>query len=556
MTVTVMLSNVFTKTTRDRWKSTVIGAVVLALLLLLGMSVYRDIDTSFYDDFPDAFRNMFGIPDGADIGGLAYGAIYSGYGALTMAAIALAAGGVSISGEERAGTMGLLLDNPISRRRLVIGKAASLFLVTASGFVILWIAGVVSPIVLDVDIGSMDIGALVVMMFVNALFYGYLAMALSAWTGRTSIAVGVTSAVLVVSFVAAGLFPIIDRLAGLAKFFPWYYFASSDPEMNGIDWGDFAVLAGSSVAFLAVGIVGLDRRDLRGQSVGTKVMDRLRGNGMTHRIAELLAGKARVSAIWIKTASEHQGLVFITSLVLFAMSAMIGPMFNMLDDAMKMLSDQFPEDVLALFGGGDLSTPEGFYQVEMFGMMIPIGIILVTVVIASSAMAGEERRNTMGLLLANPVKRSTVVIEKTWTMVLYATVVGVASFLGVAAGSIIGGLGMDLGNVAATCLLATLLGLVFGGLALALGGATGITQVASYGASGAAVAMFLINGFLPLNPRTEAWANLSPFHYYLSSDPLNTGLNWAHAGILTALFVIGVVAAIVAFDRRDLRTRS
>ena len=85
------LTNVFTKTTRDRWKATVIGAVTLALLLVFGMSVYRDIDVAFWDDLPDAFRNMFGIPAGADVGGLAYGAIYSGYGMLTMAAIALAA---------------------------------------------------------------------------------------------------------------------------------------------------------------------------------------------------------------------------------------------------------------------------------------------------------------------------------------------------------------------------------------------------------------------------------------------------------------------------------
>ena len=267
--MTVMLANVFTKTTRDRWKSTVIGAVALALLLVFGMAVYRDIDVSFWDDLPEAFRNMFGIPEGADVGGLAYGAIYSGYGALAMAGIAIAAGSASIAGEERAGTFGLLLDNPISRTRVVAEKAASLLVVTLGGFVILWVAAVGAPVLLDVEIGSMQVTALVVMMFLNALFYGYLAMALSAWSGRTSIAVGVPAAILVVSFVAVGLLPLIDSLAELARVFPWYYFSSSDPAMNGVALGDAAVLVGGSLVFVAAGLVGVARRDLRGQTTGT-----------------------------------------------------------------------------------------------------------------------------------------------------------------------------------------------------------------------------------------------------------------------------------------------
>lgn len=550
----VTLTNVFTKTSRDRWKSTVIGAVVLAALLVFGMAVYRDIDVSFWDELPEAFRSVFGIPEGADVGGLAYGAIYSGYGALTMAAIAMAAGAVSIAGEEKNGTIGLLLGDPVSRTKVYLQKAAALVAVTSVGFVILWLAAIAAPAMLDVDIGSMNINALMVMMFVNALFYGYMATALGAWTGKTSVAIGVTSAVMVMSFIAAGLLPLIESVAGLVRVFPWHYFTSTDPLANGIDWGHFAVLAGSAVVFVGVGVIGVNRRDLRGQSVGTKLIDRLRENPLTHKAAERFAGTARVSRIWVKTASDHQGLLFVVSVVLFGMSVMIGPMFNMLDDTMKTLSDQFPEDLLALFGGGDLGTPEGFYQVEMFGLTIPIGVLAVTIAIGAAALAGEEKRNTMGLLLSNPVRRSTVVMQNTWAMILYAVIVGGVSFLGLAAGSLLGNLGMNLVNVAAACTLATLLGLVFGGLALALGGATGRTGVAIYGAVGVAVLTYIANGFLPLNENTEAWARLTPFHYYLSSDPLNNGMDWGHAAVLTGLFLVTVAAAVVLFDRRDLRT--
>lgn len=551
----VTLSNVFAKTTRDRWKSTIIGAVVLGLLLVFAMAVYRDIDVSFWDDLPEAFLNMFGIPEGADVGGLAYGAIYSGYGMLTMAGIALAAGAAAVAGEERSGTMPLLLGNPLSRSSVVVSKAASLVLLNAVGFGILWIAAVFAPAALDVDIGSMDITALMVMMFVNGLFYGFAALALGAWSGRTGFAIGVTSGVMVLGFVMVGLLPLVESLAELARVFPWYYFSSSEPMTNGVDWVHFTVLAASSAAFAAVAIIGVNRRDLRGQSVGVSPMDRLRAHPMTHRVADMLAGTARVSRIWVKTASDHQTLLYVIVPVLFFMSVMLGPMFNLLDDALASLGDQFPEELLSLFGGGDLSTPEGFYQIEMFGLMIPIGILTVTIAIGTAALAGEEKRNTMALLLGNPVSRSNVVVQKTITMVLYAVIIGIASFVGVAAGSLAGGLGMDIGNVAATCLLATLTGLVFGALALALGAGTGSTAIASYGAIGVAVATYLMNGFLVLNESTEAWAQLSPFHYYLAGDPLVQGLDWTDAAVLAGLAVVGLVASLVLFERRDLTSR-
>ncbi len=105
-----MLATVVTKTFLDRWKGAVIGAVSLAVMFFFGMAVYRDIDLAVYTDLPEALRALMNIPADADVGALAYGAIYSSYGALTLASLALSMGSASIAGEERKGTMGLLLD--------------------------------------------------------------------------------------------------------------------------------------------------------------------------------------------------------------------------------------------------------------------------------------------------------------------------------------------------------------------------------------------------------------------------------------------------------------
>lgn len=549
-----MLANVFTKTTRDRWKGMAIGVAALAALLFFGMSVYRDLDLSVYTSLPEVFRTLMDIPADADVGSLAYGAIYGSYGTLTIAALAISMGSASIAGEERKGTIGLLLGNPKSRVSVLVSKAASLVLLLGIGSVALWGAGVGSAALLSVETGGMHVGALVLHMCVISVFFGFLAMAIGAWTGSPGMASGVAAGVMFISFVGAGLFPIIEGWENVTKAFPWYYFNGSKPVTNGIDWGHLGVLFAGIVVFAILALVGVNRRDLKSQTVGVTLVDRLRGNPLTHKIVDQLAGSARVSRIWVKTASEHQGLLFITAAIMFfMMGILIGPMFGFLDDAMLALMDDFPEVLLALFGGGDMSTPEGWYQIETFGMMAPISVMVVTVTIGARALAGEEEHRTMGLLLANPVKRSTVIYQKTFAMVLYAFAVGLSIFAGVAIGSLLGGLDMSVGNIAATSFLVTLVGLVFGGLALALSAATGRVNVAVYGTVGVALILFVLNALLPFNDALIGWAKISPFYYYLSSDPLMNGMDWSHGAVLTGLTVILMVLALVFFQRRDLR---
>jgi ABC-2 type transport system permease protein len=237
----------------------------------------------------------------------------------------------------------------------------------------------------------------------------------------------------------------------------------------------------------------------------------------------------------------------------FMMGIMMGPMYSFLDETMLGFMDEFPEALLALFGGGDMSTPEGWYQLETFGMMAPIAVMVVTVAIGSRALAGEEEHRTMGLLLANPVKRSTVVHQKVFAMILYGLGVGFAIFAGVALGSLLGGLGMDIGNIAATSLLVTLVGIAFGAFSLLLSASTGRVKVAVYGTVGVALVFYVVNAFLPFSESVAELARISPFYYYLSSDPLNNGMDWVHGAVLTVLTIVLVGLSVALFQRRDLR---
>ncbi|MDH3959275.1 MAG: ABC transporter permease, partial [Actinomycetota bacterium] len=228
-----------------------------------------------------------------------------------------------------------------------------------------------------------------------------------------------------------------------------------------------------------------------------------------------------------------------------------GPIYTSIEGSMADFGDALPEQLLALFGGGDMSTPEGFYQLETFGMVAPIALMVVTITIAAKALAGEEENRTMGLLLANPVSRRTVVAQKAITMVLFGGFVGLAIFAGTALGVLIGGVDLNLVNLAATCVLVTLIGLLFGALSLVISAATGRVALAIFIPVGAALLFHTMNALASLSDAW--WGALSPFHYYLGNDPLNNGMDWGGAAVLTVLTIALIALAFPAFDRAEVR---
>ena len=549
-------ANIFIKTSRDRWMGWAISAASLTLLLLFGMSVYRDIDLTVYNELPEAFRSLLSIGEDVDVGGLAIGYIFGSLGALVVAAMALVMGSAAIAGEERNGTMGILLVNPKSRTHVLLSKAVALALLTGATVFVLWAP--IHPIaaMLDVEIGGLHVEALAFHLYVNALFYGMLALAIGAVTGNRDTATGATTGILALSFFAVGLLPLIQGLEDLQKAFPWYYFNGGEPVYNGTAWGHLLVLLAASAALLIVAAIRFNRRDLKSQSVGTTLLDRIRGNSLLNRLVGRLAGSARVSSIWVKTVSDYQTLLLITSAAMFLiMGVLLGPMYASLPEETLAAFDAFPEDVLTLFGGGSMSTPEGWYTLQTFGLMAPLSVILVTAVMGAGALAGEESRRTMALLLSNPIPRSRIVLEKAATMVLFGISVGVATFAGVALGSVLGDLGMSVGNIAATATLQVMVGLVFGALALALSAGTGRTGVAVFGAAGAAFVFHLVTSFASIAGGVSALEWVSPFHYYLGSDPLVNGMNWGDAVILAMLTFALIGLSLVLFQRRDIRQR-
>jgi ABC-2 type transport system permease protein len=516
--------------------------------------VYRDVDISFYyENLPPSILEMMGIPPTGDVAGIAFGAMYNLIGAFTLAGLAISMGAYAIAGEERDGTLGLLLGNPLSRRGVLVSKSASLLVMSAFGTAILWGFALVVPDWLGVDMSGIDVAAVMLALYLNALVYGFLALAFATWTGNRSLGSGVAVAVMLIGYLGASLLPLTENLGDWARIFPWYYFSSSNPTINGTDWGHIAVMGGMIAFFFVAGFVGVSRRDLREKSTDRTIVDRLRDNPRTKRVMERIAGAARVSRIWVKTASEFQGLLVITASIMFYMGVLIPIFYGLIPEDFKELVASFPDALIAMIGGADMSTAAGYLQAEIFSITGPVAILVVTIVMGARALAGEEENHTMGLLLGNPITRSHLIVQKAIAMAVYAFTIGLATFIGTWIGCLIAGTEIGVVGLASASALLVLMGLVFGGLALAVGAATGRSRVAYWAGTGAGLVSYFVWSFLPLSESTAPWANLSPFDLYLGSDPLTNGMAWSDAAILGVVFVLLVGVSIPLFERRDLR---
>ena len=67
-----------------------------------------------------------------------------------------------------------------------------------------------------------------------------------------------------------------------------------------------------------------------------------------------------------------------------------------------------------------------------------------------------------------------------------------------------------------------------------------------------AVATYMANAVSHLSAALGWLRWLSPFHYFIGTDPLHSGWHPAHLLLLAAIGAITAAAGVVAFDRRDL----
>jgi len=215
--------------------------------------------------------------------------------------------------------------------------------------------------------------------------------------------------------------------------------------------------------------------------------------------------------------------------------------------------DAYPQGLLDAIGFTDITSAAGYVGSTTYGLLGPALIIVFAAAAGVAAIAGDEDAGRLDLILAHPVARWSVLLQR-----FAAIVVGMFLACAVLAVTLIvisGPAQLDSigpANLVAASVQLALLGVLFAALALAIGAATGRRTIAYAVVAIVAVGGYLANNLAPTIEGLGWLADLSPFRYAIGGEPLRDGLQVADAAILA--IAAGVLVAIggVLFDRRDV----
>lgn len=240
--------------------------------------------------------------------------------------------------------------------------------------------------------------------------------------------------------------------------------------------------------------------------------------------------------------------------LLVLIESALWPSVSDMPDLGKFLAN-YPEAMRELFNIEQFGTGAGFLNVELFSAVLPIVFIIFGIGRGARAVAGEEEAGTLELLLVTRVSPTSLVLQKAGALVVSTAGLGLVLYLSTLVFSAAFGLDVGPGDLAGATLAMVLLGVEFGGLALAVSAASGRHGLSLAIASALAVAAYVLYAAGKIVDVLEPWSPLSPFQQALADGPLGAGLPASYLWLIVVP-VLAVAVALPIFDRRDIGTHN
>lgn len=244
-----------------------------------------------------------------------------------------------------------------------------------------------------------------------------------------------------------------------------------------------------------------------------------------------------------------------------AMLAVVVPMtaiFRLImnSDSMQQLNrmlEQMPAALRTFWGGGSISTLDGWMQSEVLGTLVPLLLTVYTALAVLGVLTRETDGRTMDFLLALPVRRSSVLLGRLGGLLLNLAVLHGVVLLSVILGvQLVGGPA----NWSLYALVVLNQYLIFAALAALLLLVTVFIddlQKGLLGTLSVALIMFFLPHMLEGSSSVGGIGRLSLFYYYQPQAVLAHGqLPGSDVATLLGALVVATGAAVWQFGRKQL----
>jgi ABC-2 type transport system permease protein len=239
-------------------------ATVLVLLTVLQIVSYPSLREELEDlDLPDATKGITGDVDSlASPEGYLGSRVFS-VAAILIAVVAITVGTAATAAEEDAGTLDLLLAQPVKRWQVLTGKAAGDAAIVAAVALATLPAILACAAFVDLDpLGSGRISEALLSVVAPALFWLALSLAAGAWLPTRSAAATSMTGVLIACYVLSTLGASIGALEFATKLSPLYWGDVNPVLREGFNVGRTVAFLAAAAALLGIALWGFERREI------------------------------------------------------------------------------------------------------------------------------------------------------------------------------------------------------------------------------------------------------------------------------------------------------
>lgn len=257
--------------------------------------------------------------------------------------------------------------------------------------------------------------------------------------------------------------------------------------------------------------------------------------------------------VLFKTLYEKRWSTLGWCIAIIALTALSTLFFPTFKEAFGQSLQEVPESMKAFIG--DTSTYEtlgGFVDVQVIAQMVFLTIIMA-IIFGSGFIAGDEGEGTLQSLLAQPIKRSSVYIQKYVALFLFTALASSMVFVAVYLSALIINESMDWGRLAQATVGVWLITFVFGCAAYTLGAITGKRAMSGSIVGMLAFVSYIITSLAVGVDALKTVDKLSPFHYFNTPSIIANGLDWGNVAVLIGIIIICSVLGFIKFMKRDLR---
>jgi ABC-2 type transport system permease protein len=259
-------------------------------------------------------------------------------------------------------------------------------------------------------------------------------------------------------------------------------------------------------------------------------------------------------SLFLKTLRDGRGAILVWGLGMAAVAAFYVSFFPSVgnDPQYKELWSSLPPALRAMFGNVvDISTFDGFLRSELLSYF-PILIGIMFILRSAASIAGEEEARTADILLAQPLPRWRVLVEKFAGVSVVILAATLLAGLGLAAGVLSSRIDASVPRLFGAVLVAYVPAFVCGALALVGTALFHRARHASLIAVTYIIAAYVLNALSIVVPKLEPYRFLSVFHYYQDTNVLAGSIAWGSILGPMMFALIAVACAVLLLQRKEI----